>query len=320
MSSRNEAVEKTVFFLQASGIPMRPTREDRELAARAALPELCVGEDGRYRLEKSIGRGSFGLIYQGWDERATRKSDRAVAVKLEHRDSEHPQLAYEYRVYRSLQVGGSPWIPRVRWYGEEDEYNVLVMDLLGPSLEKLMHTHGKLDINYVMRLAPKMIQRLEYVHSRGLLHRDIKPDNFLVGLDDKETVYLIDYGLAKCWRDPRTREHIPYREQKNLTGTARYASIATHLGVEQSRRDDLEALSYVLVYLARGKLPWQGAAGQTRGERNRRIGEHKRKTSAKHLCRGLPEAFHHFVVYVRSLKFDEEPDYAAARALFVDED
>jgi serine/threonine protein kinase len=111
----------------------------------------------------------------------------------------------------------------------------------------------------VLMIADQLIQRIEYMHSKSYIHRDIKPENFLLGLGKKSNIiYIIDFGLSKKYRDTKTLQHIPYRENKNLTGTARYASINAHLGIEQSRRDDLEAVGYVLIYLAKGFLPWQG--------------------------------------------------------------
>ena len=133
------------------------------------------------------------------------------------------------------------------------------------------------------------ISRIEYIHSKNFIHRDIKPDNFLMGLAKKgNLVYIIDFGLAKKFRDPRTHLHIAYRENKNLTGTARYASINTHMGVEQSRRDDLESLGYVFMYFNRGSLPWQGLKAQTKRQKYERISEKKMATGVEELCKGFP--------------------------------
>merc|ERR1719343_1951444 len=125
-------------------------------------------------------------------------------------------------------------------------------------------------------LGDQMINRIEHVHAKNVIHRDIKPDNFLIGLGMKANqVYIIDFGLAKKFRDSKTQQHIPYREKKNLTGTARYASVNTHLGAEQSRRDDLEAACHVMMYLLRGHLPWQGLQANTKKEKYDKVMQKK---------------------------------------------
>jgi serine/threonine protein kinase len=155
------------------------------------------------------------------------------------------------------------------------------------------------------------------VHYRHFLHRDIKPDNFTMGLGSHSRhVYLLDFGLAKRYRDPRTLFHIPYREQKSLTGTARYASLNTHLGVEQSRRDDLESLGYVLAYFLKGSLPWQGLKAATKEEKYAKILQKKRSTSIEQLTTELPPEFALYFNYIRALQFDERPDYTYCRKMF----
>jgi casein kinase 1 alpha len=174
-----------------------------------------------------------------------------------------------------------------RYYGQEKEHNVLVMDLLGPSLEDLFNfCSRRFTIKTVLMLADQMIGRIEYVHCKSFIHRDIKPDNFLMGIGRHcNKLFLIDFGLAKKFRDARTRMHIGYREDKNLTGTARYASINAHLGIEQSRRDDMESLGYVLMYFNRGCLPWQGLKAATKKQKYEKISEKKMSTPVEVLCK-----------------------------------
>ena len=211
-------------------------------------------------------------------------------------------------------------VPAGRWYGVEGEYNVLVMDLLGKSLEDLFcMCSRRFSLTTVLVLADQLLTRLEMIHRKSLIHRDIKPDNFLIGRGaNSQTVYIIDFGLSKLYRDPRTLRHIPYREGKSLTGTARYASIHTHMGIEQARRDDLESLGYVLMYFLRGSLPWQGLQAVTKRQKYERILQKKVSTSIEALCETFPEEFQKYFKYVKSLKFMDLPDYDYLRRLFKD--
>ncbi|KAI8079802.1 kinase-like domain-containing protein [Halteromyces radiatus] len=266
----------------------------------------------KFKLGKKIGAGSFGEIYLG----TNLSTNEDIAVKLESTKATHPQLEYEARVYRLL--AGGVGIPFVRWFGKETDYNVLVMDLLGPSMEDLFnYCKRRFSLKTVLLLADQMLARVEFIHSKGFIHRDIKPDNFLMGTARRgNQVNMIDFGLAKRYRDPKTMTHIPYRENKNLTGTPRYASINTHLGIEQSRRDDLESLGYILVYFSCGQLPWQGIRARTKKEKYDKIMEKKMTTSHESLCRGLHTEFTIYFNYVRSLRFDDSPDYAYLHKLF----
>jgi casein kinase 1 len=268
----------------------------------------------KYRLGRKIGSGSFGEIYLGTNV----QTNEEVGIKLESIKTKHPQLLYESKLYRILQ--GGTGIPNIRWFGIEGDYNVLVLDLLGPSLEDLFNfCSRKFSLKTVLMLADQLINRVEYVHAKSFLHRDIKPDNFLMGLGRRANqVYIIDFGLAKKYRDPSTHQHIPYRENKNLTGTARYASINTHLGIEQSRRDDLESLGYVLMYFLRGSLPWQGLKAGTKKQKYEKISEKKMSTPIEVLCKNYPSEFASYFHYCRSLRFDDKPDYAYLKRIFRD--
>ncbi|WCJ24064.1 casein kinase I [Euphorbia peplus] len=269
---------------------------------------------GKFKLGRKIGSGSFGELYLGINV----QSGEEVAVKLESVKTKHPQLHYESKLYMLLQ--GGTGIPHLKWFGVETEYNVMVIDLLGPSLEDLFnYCNRKFTLKTVLMLADQLINRVEYMHTRGFLHRDIKPDNFLMGLGRKANqVYIIDYGLAKKYKDLQTHKHIPYRENKNLTGTARYASVNTHLGVEQSRRDDLESLGYVLMYFLRGSLPWQGLKAGTKKQKYDKISEKKMLTPIEFLCKNHPSEFTSYFHYCRSLRFEDTPDYSYLKRLFRD--
>lgn len=160
---------------------------------------------------------------------------------------------------------------------------------------------------------------MQTIHREDLIYRDIKPDNFLLGRGQKRDdriVYIVDFGMAKHYIHPQTKQHIPYREKKSLSGTARYMSINTHLGREQSRRDDMEALGNVFMYFLRGSLPWQGLKARDNLEKYEKIGQRKQTIRVEELCADFPEQFSNYVSYVRHLGFEEEPDYQKCLAWF----
>jgi len=193
----------------------------------------------------------------------------------------------------------------------------MVMDILGPSLEDLLNfCSRKFTLKTVLFLAHELLTRIEYIHERGFIHRDIKPENFLIGRKNKANqVYVIDFGLAKQYRDPQTHSHIPLVEYKSLTGTARYASVNAHLGFEVSRRDDLESLGFMLIYFIRG-LPWQKLKAFTKEELSYKILTKKMQTTVDKLCYHTPGEFKKYFMYCRNLQFEAQPDYTYLKQMF----
>eukprot|EP00792_Barthelona_sp_PAP020_P005612 TRINITY_DN2728_c0_g1_i1.p1 TRINITY_DN2728_c0_g1~~TRINITY_DN2728_c0_g1_i1.p1 ORF type:complete len:428 (+),score=102.95 TRINITY_DN2728_c0_g1_i1:50-1333(+) len=268
---------------------------------------------GKYRVGRKLGAGSFGEIYSGYDL----EQGKEVAIKFEFlRNNKPPQLSFEKRVYNELVdcLG----VPKIHSFVSELDMNILVMDLLGPSLADLFEScHRKFSLKTVIQLAIQMLQRIRELHSHNFLHRDIKPENFMIGLGGAaKTVYVIDFGLSKKYRT-NNGVHIEYRDDKALCGTARYASINTHRGIEQSRRDDLMSVGYVIVYFLRGQLPWQNLKATTKKQKYQKISERKMATPTEFLCRGLPVEFVIFMNYTYVLSFEEDPDYEYLENLFV---
>ncbi|KAK2958441.1 putative Casein kinase 1 [Blattamonas nauphoetae] len=286
------------------------TKPSSSRSSQSGIPSV-VG--GRYKVGAKIGSGSFGVIHKG----TVPGTDEEYAVKFEPGNTRMPQLFYECKLYRHL-LGGTG-IPAVKWYGKEGAHNVMVMDLLDKSLEDIMTSKkgNKFGLKTTIMLADQMICRMEYLHSHDYIHRDIKPDNFLMGRQKKKGIlYMIDLGLAKRYRDASTHQHIPYREDKGLTGTVRYASINAHRGIEQSRRDDLESIGYVLLYFMRGNLPWQGLKIDNRTQKFKAICEMKMTIPIETLCKDIPREFGLFLKYAKELPFDAKPDYFYLRRLF----
>ena len=279
-----------------------------------------------YSIVKMLGFGAFGEIHLAYD--MSLKVMRAI--KFEPTSHKNPQLKHEYTVLEQLNKIENNMttmnqevvlgIPKVYYFDRhENKYNYLVMDLLGPSLSDLFQLKEKIfSLETVLLIGIQMLSRIELVHETGFLHRDIKPENFVIGLGQKSNlIHIIDFGLSKRYKDKATGQHIPYRENRDLVGTVRYASINAHLGIEQSRRDDIEGIGYVLVYFYLGRLPWQGK--QDKGKPHvSKIMEKKLITPPEILCKKMPVEFSYYFHYCRNLKFEDRPDYNMLKNLFLE--
>ncbi|XP_019083501.1 PREDICTED: casein kinase 1-like protein HD16 isoform X2 [Camelina sativa] len=289
------------------------------------LPEkVQVGGSPMYKLDRKLGKGGFGQVCVGRKMGTATPNARygpgaiEVALKFEHRSSKGCNYGppYEWQVYNAL--GGSHGVPRVHFKGRQGDFYVMVMDILGPSLWDVWNsTTQAMSTEMVACIAIEAISILEKMHSRGYVHGDVKPENFLLGppgTPEEKKLFLVDLGLATKWRDNATGLHVEYDQRPDVfRGTVRYASVHAHLGRTCSRRDDLESLAYTLVFLLRGRLPWQGYQGENKGFL---VCKKKMATSPETLCCFCPLPFRQFVEHVVNLKFDEEPDYAKYISLF----
>ncbi|CAK5263615.1 unnamed protein product [Mycena citricolor] len=283
---------------------------------------------GKYRLAEEIAVGGCGQVFMGIHTVAGKE----VAIKLEPAVAKHSPLKQESKIYKTLMGGtGVPWI---MWSGRQGDYNVMVIDLLGPSLEDLFKMCNRhFSLKTVLLLTDQLISRIEFIHTHGFVHRDVKPANFVMGTAKAASmVNVIDFGLAKKFRDPRTLLHIPFKQDDyHGVGTSLFAAINTHLGAESSRRDDLESLAYMLIYFLRGSLPWRKLRAPAAPPSSQVVSPSNpynpvsvtwdlirdAKLAAEPLLTcGLPPEFDVLYRYARGLEFDDLPDYEGLRALF----
>lgn len=275
----------------------------------------------RYFFEKKIGSGSFGEVYLVCQI----ETNKNIAGKLENK-RENSRLYDEYKIYKRLHRKGLTYgIPNYYDYIETPIYNILFIELLGDSLEKrYIDNNKRLSLGCILKIGLDILTIIENFHNAGYIHRDIKPSNFMFNvesnyMDDK--LYIVDYGLSK--RYILNNEHIEMRSGRSLTGTARYASLNVHMGIEPSRRDDIESIGYMLIYLIKGKLPWQGIKKDKIDINKKKdemklnkekdqlelIGDVKMSTSMEELCKDIPPIFKDYINYARGLKFKEKPNY-----------
>ena len=276
--------------------------------------ELFIKENSiifkKYKVQKKLGEGAFGDVYSG----IFIENNESVAIKVESRKTPKPLLETEAFFLYSLKGLG---IPEVLSFGRLKNYNVLIEPLLGKSLFDIFNERRKrLPIEDICLISTQIIDRIQWVHSKNIVHRDIKPDNFLIGNKDPNIIYLIDFGLSKKYKSSKTGKHIKFSFTGKLTGTVRFASANALRGGEQSRRDDLESIGYMIIYFMRGKLPWQGVTGNKKMERYLKIYKMKKNVAPEDLCKSLPKQMTEFMKYIKQLEFEQEPDYKYLRNLF----
>jgi serine/threonine protein kinase len=322
--------------------PLSPPQQPMRDMAVAATPTTIFG--GRFTLLERIGSGGFGDVFRA--EEQGQGSPLAVKVEQVTEANSRPEQSFLFHeakvlqdIHKSIQAhsaklkaerearllnGGaaredgeeaSPelnpdtvGITRLKYYGQDNTQRVLIMSLHGHSVENVHRRQGRLSLFATVMIADQVLSSLEHVHRAGYVHADLKPDNILFGRKNPEQLYLVDFGLSVRYRD-REGKHRPLVTNHSFVGTPRYASLRTHMGYTLSRRDDIEQLVYVMIYLFRGRLPWSGLRIDDPDEKEKHIATMKANTPLDTICAGCPEAFRDVLNYARCMEFEEEPQY-----------
>ena len=254
----------------------------------------------KYKLIEKLSQGSFGKVFKAENIR----TGEIVAIKTEVKSKEQKSLKMEAKIYHYLANANG--FPRLKWFGTTDNVNYLVTNLLECSITNLVKKSGPLSLKTVLLLGKQMIERLETLHNHYLIHRDIKPDNFMINITDRTNkIFLIDFGF--CKRYNHDGKHIDFKINNSLIGTANFVSINVHKGIEPSRRDDLESSLYVMIYMLYGK------------DFGANTNNMKQLILNKEQLTNVPQFFKVAINYVRTLKFEEDPDYKYIMQIFLDE-
>jgi len=260
----------------------------------------------KYKLLDKIGHGSYGEIYKGINIR----TQEYVAIKIENIQHGKRLLKNEAIIYKYLN--NCKGIPTIKWFGVDTHHNYMIINLLGHTLEYLKQQQPGNTFNFslILKIGIQILELLQLIHTKGFIHRDIKPDNFLFGLNQSSnTIYIIDFGFCKTYLT-HLNTHIKIKKLSGLIGTPNYASINSHNFMELSRRDDLESLGYILLYFLWGNLPWFAVSD------NDAIKQMKTDTI---VSGNLPTFFKTYFNYVTNLQFIETPDYKMLLELFIQE-
>ena len=331
MNSQHDINEITKIILKSNSITSK-----QKSKKNLNIKDLIANN---YVILKLIGAGSFGKIYLSYNLRDNIEVIIKKEIKPSINEKKTHQLKIESKIYTSLlnistkqDLTGNIALPQKsvigipKFYGmgilNDNSGYYMITEFLGPNLIELFKfcSMNKFTLSTVCLLAIQMLNRIEYIHEHGFIHRDIKPENFLIGhKNNSNVIHLIDFGLSRRYIMKKNNQHIPYREGRNLIGTARYISINTHLGIEQSRRDDLESIGYVLLLFLKGSLPWQGMKDQGINitDKFRKIMEKKLQIPVEILCLNLPIEMVFYFKYVKSLRFESKPDYDLLRGFFI---
>ena len=264
----------------------------------------------KYSLKYLIAKGSFGEVFLG-----TNIIDKKnYALKIEDKNNNNPLLTDECHNLINLK---GPGIPSVISFGVSGNYRILVENLLGKSiLDIWKEKNKKLNLQDTCIFAIQALSLLEYVHSKDYIHRDIKPANFLVGFPDNSQLYLIDFGNARKYRSSRTGKHIKLIKNNLIFGSLIFLSLNALKGIEQTRKDELESLGLVIIYLFKGSLPWSIFNYKDFNQGIKRIRQIREEISIENMCKGMPQEMNYYMNYVKNLKYEEKPDYDYLRSLF----
>ena len=267
---------------------------------------------GKFQIMKLIGKGAYSRIFSV----KNLANNNIFAMKVQDKSEFYGNLENEaYILYQLKGLG----IPKIISYGRYRKYKVLVMELLGKSIDQMfienINIEEKLKKKDAILAGIQMLDRIEYIHSKNLLHLDIKPNNFLVGEPDSSLIYIIDFGFSKQYKSFRTGKHIHYSKKNYFNGNLVFSSARTMNGIESSRRDDLESLGYVLIHLFSKELPWENIPYKNNNEYAQKAYRLKKTIPLETLCKDAPKEMIDFMKYVKSLKFEEQPNYNYLRNL-----